>query len=449
MVKQIKKSKKEKKEKKAVFQSPKGMHDILPEDQLYWEKIRQVAKSNAEFYNFSRIDTTIVENAELFERGVGAGTDIVEKEMYYLKTKGSDKLVLRPEGTAAAVRAYFEHGLSRTGNPVKLYYIGPMFRYEQPQSGRFRQHHQIGFEILGGEGDPIYDAQAIIAPYRLVEELKIKNVSVHINSIGCAKCRPPYQRKLESYYRKNVKKICKDCQRRLSNNPLRLLDCKEDKCQEIKSGAPIMLDYLCHSCKDHFKKVLEYLDEVKIPYFIDNYLVRGLDYYSRTVFEMFSEDSSSQSDQGGVLIRKIAIASGGRYDYLAEMLKIGKLPAVGGSVGIERIVEILKAAGKVLSAKVSPKVFLIHIGDEAKKKGLALIEDFKKSGIKVSESFGRESLKSQLRVADKEKAEFALILGQKEVFEESIIIRDMQNGVQENVPLHKVVEEVKRKLKQI
>lgn len=436
MAKQQKKQKKEKKEKKASFQSPKGMHDILPEDQVIWEKVRQVAKNNAEFYNFSRIDTTLVENAELFERGVGAGTDIVEKEMYYIKTRGGDKLVLRPEGTASTVRAYYEHGLSRHGNPAKLYYIGPMFRYEQPQSGRFRLHHQVGFEIMGGEGDPIYDAQAVIAPYRLLEELKIKSISVHINSIGCAKCRPPYQRKLESYYRKNIKKVCKDCQRRVSTNPLRLLDCKEEKCQPIKAGAPMTLDYLCNSCKEHFKKTLEYLDEVKIPYFIDNYLVRGLDYYNRTVFEMYSENFT------------FAVASGGRYDYLAEILKLGKLPAVGGSVGLERVIEILKSTGRTIASKVNPKVFLIHIGDEAKKKGLNLIEEFKKSGIRVGESFGRESLKSQLRVADREKVEFALILGQKEVFEESIIIRDMQNGVQENVPLHKVVEEVKRKLKQ-
>lgn len=193
------KKEKIKKEKKFFFQSPKGMHDILPEDQLFWEKIRQVAKTTADFYNFSRIDTTLVEKADLFERGVGADTDIVEKQMYYLKTKGDDKLVLRPEGTAPVVRAYFEHGLSRMGHPAKLYYIGPMFRYEQPQSGRFRQFHQIGFEILSGESDSIYDVQAIIATFRTLEELKIRNISVHINSIGCTKCRPAYQKKLEAY----------------------------------------------------------------------------------------------------------------------------------------------------------------------------------------------------------------------------------------------------------
>ncbi|PIR44280.1 histidine--tRNA ligase [Candidatus Wolfebacteria bacterium CG10_big_fil_rev_8_21_14_0_10_31_9] len=437
MVKIQKKQKKQKKEKKITFQSPKGMHDILPEDQVIWEKIRQTAKSTAEFYNFSRIDTTLVESAELFERGVGADTDIVGKEMYFLKTKGNEKLVLRPEGTAPVVRAYYEHGLSRIGHPVKLYYIGPMFRYEQPQHGRFRMHHQIGFEILGGESDPIYDAQAITTSYRFLEEVKIKNINVHINSIGCAKCRPPYQRKLESYYKKYKKKICKDCQRRVDSNSLRLLDCKEEKCQPIKEGAPIMLDYLCHFCKEHFKKTLEYLDEIKIPYFINNYLVRGLDYYNRTVYEMFSEEFT------------FTIASGGRYDYLAETLALGKLSAVGGSIGIERVIEILKSKEKTISSKILPKIFFIHIGDEAKKKGLTLIEEFKKTGIKVSESFGRESLKSQLRVADKEKVEFVLILGQKEVFEESIIIRDMRNGVQENVPLHKVVGEVKRKIKQL
>ncbi len=435
MPKTTAKKQKSAKEKKLSYQSPKGMHDILPEDQPLWEKLRQTAKSTADFYNFSRIDTPIVEVAELFERSAGVSSDIVEKQMYFVKTKGGDRLVLRPEGTAPVVRAYFEHGLSRMGQPVKLYYTGPIFRYEQPQSGRYRQHYQVGFEILGGENDPIYDAQAILAPYKFLEDVKIKNVMVHINSIGCPKCRPNYQKKLEAYYKKYQKKICKDCQRRLATNSMRLLDCKEEKCQPVKAEAPVILDYLCESCKNHFKRVLEFLDELKLPYMIDPYLVRGLDYYNRTVFEMFSEGFN------------FAIASGGRYDYLAEMLRLGRLSAVGGSLGLERIVEVLKESGKSAALqKYQPKIFFIHIGDEAKKRGLVMLEEFKKSGIKVSESFGKESLKSQLRLADKDKAQLALILGQKEVFEGSIIIRDMVNGAQETVPLEKVVEEVKRKL---
>ncbi len=429
------KKSKESSRKKNLFQSPKGMHDIVPEDQPFWDKARQAAKNIGEFYNFLRIDTPIVEMAELFEKTVGKETDIVEKQMFFIKSKGGDRLVLRPEGTAPIVRAYFENGFSRFGHPLKLYYEGLMFRYEQPQAGRFRQFFQTGFEILGGENDPIYDAQAILVVYRLLEELRLKNFTVHINSIGCAKCRSAYQRKLENYYRKHQKQICKDCQRRLNVNSFRLLDCKDEKCLLVRVEAPIILDFLCETCKNHFKKVLEFLDELKLPYLVDPFLVRGLDYYNRTVFEIFAEGFN------------FAIASGGRYDYLAEMLKLGKLFAVGSSVGIDRVIEIIKSTGKTMPLKSPPKVFFIHIGDEAKKKGLALIEEFRKSGVKTSESFGRESLKSQLRIADKEKADLALILGQKEVFEESIIIRDMRTGVQETVSFKKVVEEAKKKLK--
>ncbi len=427
--------KKQKKEKKSVFQSLKGMHDILPEDQPIWEKIRQVTKDTADSFNFVRIDTPIMESAEIFERGLGQSTEVVEKQMFFVKTKGDDKMVLRPEGTTPVVRAYYEHNLSRLGQPAKIYYFGPMFRYEQPQAGRFRQFYQAGFEILGGEADSVYDAEVILTTFRFLEELKLKNLTVKINSIGCHKCRPAYVRKLESYYRKNQKKICKDCQHRLDTNPLRVLDCKNEICQPIKAEAPVILDYLDETCKNHFKKVLEYLDELKLPYMIDSYLVRGLDYYNRTVFEIFSEGFN------------FAIAGGGRYDYLAELLKVGKLSAMGSSIGIERVVEILKATGKTFPVKNASRVFLIHMGEEAKKKGLALVEEFRNAHVKINESFGRESLKSQLRVADREKAELALILGQKEVFEESIIIRDMRNSAQETVPLKKVVEEVKKRLK--
>lgn len=423
------------KEKKMAYQSVKGMHDILPEDQPLWEKVRATTKHVAEFYNFLRIDTPMLEPADIFERGLGTGTDIVEKEMFVVKTKGGDKLVMRPEFTSAVMRAYYQHGLSQYGQPIKLYYEGPVFRYEQPQAGRYRQFNQTGFEILGGESDPVYDAQAIVGTYRLVEEMKVKNIAVHINSIGCHKCRAAYVKKLEAHYKKNLQKVCKDCKQRITTNPLRVLDCKVEQCQLVKAEAPIILDYLDPECKTHFKKVLEYLDEVKIPYHIDSYLVRGLDYYNRTVFELFAEGFN------------FAIGAGGRYDYLSETLKLGKLSAVGGAVGVERVIEIVKASGKQIAAKGVAKVFFVHMGDEAKKRGLSLIEEFRKAGVRIGESFGKDSLKSQLRVADKDQAQLALILGQREVFEGSIIIRDMETGTQETVPLEKVVEEVKKRLK--
>lgn len=429
------KKEKKVKEKKMAYQSVKGMHDILPEEQPLWERVRTAARHVGEFYNFARIDTPVLESADIFERGLGMGTDIIEKQMFIMKTKGGDRLVMRPEFTAAVMRAYYQHGLSQYGQPVKVYYEGPVFRYEQPQAGRFRQFHQVGFEILGAESDPIYDTQAILGVYRLLEELKIKNATVHINSIGCHKCRAAYVKKLEAHYKKNVQKVCKDCKVRMTNNPLRVLDCKEEKCQLVKADAPIILDYLDTECKSHFKKVLEYLDEVKIPYHIDSYLVRGLDYYSRTVFELFAEGFD------------YAIGGGGRYDYLSETLKLGKLSAVGSAIGVERVIEVLKANGKPVVTKGSAKVFLVHMGDEAKKRGLSLIEEFRKAGMRINESFGKDSLKSQLRVADKDQAQLSLILGQREVFEGSIIIRDMEIGTQETVPLERVVEEVKKRLK--
>ncbi len=433
----VKRKPTKRKKENSSLQSPRGMHDILPSEQAWWDKIREVGQEVSNFYNFSRIDTPILEPVEIFERGTGATTDIVEKQMFLLKSRGRDRLALRPEGTPGVMRAYIQHSLSRLGQPVKLYYFGPFFRYEQPQAGRYRQFHQIGFEILGGEDDSVYDAQIILATYRLAEKLKIKNLTIKINSLGCKNCRSIYRKKLQDYYKKVSGKICKDCRQRMSSNPLRLLDCKDENCQAIKNQAPTMLDYLCQSCRNHFRHVLEYLDDLGIPYNLDSYLVRGLDYYNRTVFEIFAENYS------------VSIGGGGRYDYLSEMLGVRKssLPAIGSSLGIERLIEAMKAQGINEPAKSRAKVFLVQIGKPAKKKSLCLIESFRSAGIKIIESLGKDSLKSQLRLADKEGVGMALILGQREVFEENIIIRDMKSGVQETVPLAKVVEEVKRRIK--
>lgn len=425
------------KKKGVALQSPKGMHDILPEEQPWRDRIREATEKVADFYNFLRIDTPLVEEAAVFERGVGGTTDIVEKQMFYLKTRGGDRLVLRPENTAGIVRSYLQHGLAHLSQPLKLYYIGPMFRYEQPQAGRYRQFHQIGFEILGAESDPLYDAQAILTTLRLVEELKIKKLIIHLNSIGCNHCRPNYKRRLAEYYRKLTNKICRDCRRRLNVNPLRLLDCKNENCEALKSQAPMMIDYLCSSCRNHFKGVLEYLDDLALPYTLNSYLVRGLDYYNRTVFEISTEESG------------VALAGGGRYDYLGEMLRARQteLPAVGSSLGVERLIETMKVQEVPGRSRLRARVFWIQIGEEAKKRSLDLIEKFRAANIKIGESLGRGSLKSQLRIADKIKVDIALLFGQREVFEGNIIVRDMKSGSQETVPLTKVVEEVKRRLK--
>lgn len=430
-----KKKPRDQKAKKQIFQAPKGMHDILPQDQPIWEKIVKMVKDIADFYNFGKIETPILEMVDLFTKSVGAATDIVEKQMFTLRTKSGDYLVLRPEGTAPIARAYIEHGMSRLPQPLKLYYFGPMFRYEQPQAGRFRQHHQAGFEIISGESDPVYDAQVILACYRLIESLKIKNLIIQINSIGCKNCRPPYRRQLKSYYAKYEKFLCKNCRRRLKINPLRLLDCKNESCQEFKKDAPTIIDNLCNYCHNHFKGVLEFLEELALPYVLNHHLVRGLDYYSRTVFEIFSEGFD------------ISLAGGGRYDYLVELLGGRPSPAVGGAVGLERLVAVIKDRNINLGIKSKSKIFLVHAGLVAKKSSLSLIEKLREAGLDVIESLGKESFKAQLRAADKIGSPLTLILGQKEVFEETIIIRDMKTGVQETIPFGKIVETIKKKLK--
>lgn len=419
------------------LQRVRGMHDMLPSDQAWIEHIRNVSTSFATFYNFSRIDTPILESAKLFERGVGEESDVITKEMYTLRTKeGGDLLALRPEGTAGVMRAYLENHLSRIAQPQKLFYEGPFFRHERPQAGRFRQFTQFGFEVIGGTNDPIFDAQVILIFQRILEDIGIQGIALKINSIGCRVCRPLYKRQLQTYYKPHEKKLCADCQRRFKTDPLKLLDCKHAECQEFKEKAPNFFDKLCVTCSGHLKKVLEYLDELKVSYTLDNLLVRGLDYYSRTVFEFFTEGTGL--DAG-------AIAGGGRYDYLAELLGGRLTPAVGGAASHERLMYVMKSQQAKLPLKVPKKVFVIHVGDMTKKRMLPILEDLRKAGISISEAIGRESLKAQLKVADKEGIELALIFGQKELFEENIIIRNLKNSLQETVPLSRLVEEIKKR----
>ena len=423
------------------LQPLKGMHDIIPSDQIWWEKARKEFQYIVDTYNFMRIDTPLLERSEVFERTLGETSDIVEKQMFSFKNSSGDNLVLRPEATASIVRAYIQHGLSHMPQPLRLFYIGPMFRKEQPQAGRFRQFHQAGMEILGGDCDPIYDAQIILAMYRFFQNLKIKDVVIQINSVGCRVCRPNYRKKLIEYYKNKNFKLCKDCARRLKDNPLRLLDCKNEQCQEYKAGAPMTVDNLCSNCSKHFTHVLEYLEELRLPYQLNHYLVRGLDYYSRTTFEFFTEMPAADEKKFD-----FAIAGGGRYDYLFEVLGKKEGVGVGAAIGLERVVEVMKAAQVNLGIRESKKIFFIHIGDFAKKRSLTLIEQLREDGIKVVESLGKDSLGAQLRSANKEGVDYALIFGQKEAFEDSIILRDLKNGVQETVPLKKIVNEVKRRI---
>ena len=432
------------KEKKAASaasrlpQAVKGMHDVLPVEQPYWERVSKVVRDLADFYGFQKIDTPVLEQYALFERGVGEGTDVVEKEMFTLKTKGGDHLALRPEGTAPVVRAYLEHGLGRLGQPQKLYFVERMFRHEAPQQYRPRQFTQADFEIIGVPNDPVFDAEIIVIATRILEELKIKNTVLQINSIGCRVCRPAYTRQLQAYYRQYEKSLCKDCQVRLKVRPLRLLDCKQPGCQEFKERAPSFLDKLCAGCSGHLKAVLEYLEELAIPYTISKTLVRGLDYYSRTVFEIVPEGEYAIIG---------TLPGGGRYDYLVETLGGRPTPAVGFAVSFERLIAAMRLQDVKLPEKKIKRVFVAHAGELAKKKALRLVEDLRRAGIPAIESLARESLGAQLKVANRENALVAVILGQKEVYEGSIIIRDMKTGLQESYPSSRMLEELKKRLR--
>ena len=438
--------------RKPKFQIPTGMHDILPREQKYYQEIYKAAKNIADFYGFGRIETPIVEEAELFSKGTGVNTDIVKKQMYTLRTKGGDWLALRPEGTPSIVRSYIEHGMYTFPQPVKLWYFGPFFRYERPQAGRYRQFWQFGFEILG-EQSAVVDAQIIHIFYKILEQLKLKNLTIEVNSIGDFQCKPYYRRLLVSYLRSRQTSLCADCRRRFRENPLRVLDCKDEKCQKVIELAPQMIDHLCKECHNYFKEVLEFLDDLDLPYHLNPHLVRGLDYYTKTVFEIFStEDELSKASQekesaiSPSSIAKNALAGGGRYDGLVKLLGGRETPACGGAAGVERIIDLMKIKKIQPSKSQKPKIFLAQLGKKAKRESLKLIEEFREAKVPVAITLDKDSLKAQLKVADRLGVKYTLILGQKEVIEGKILIRDMKTGKQKTTKIKGMIKEMKNKI---
>ncbi len=415
----------------------RGFRDILPDEQPYWEMLRDLGRHVAEAYSFERIDLPVVEKEELFVRTIGKQTDIIEKEIYAFEDRGGDRCVLRPEATASVVRAYVNHGMLNLPQPVKLYYFAPNFRYDRPQAGRYRQHHQIGFEVIGS-GEAVMDAQLMVMAYHLFKSVSV-DVVMHVNSIGTPESRQEYKVELVSYYRSKRNQICEDCKRRLLKNPLRLLDCRAEECQSVKAEAPQMLDWLDEDSKNHFMKVLEFLDAAEVPYTLDAYLVRGLDYYTRTVFEIWSASDEGERTQN-------ALGGGGRYDGLVELLGGREgTPGCGLAIGMERVVLAMKEL-KVEPPMKKPQIFFAQLGDAARRQGLKLFEEFRASGLEIREAFGRSALKAQLEQANKLAVPYTLILGQKEVLDGTIILRDMESGAQEIADVSKIVSIMKRKL---
>jgi len=415
------------------IQTLKGFKDILPEHQKFWNFIFEKVKDTAEDYSFQRIETPVLEYASLFQRTVGEDTDIVGKEMYTFIDKNGELVTLRPEMTAPVARAYIEHGMISWPQPVKLWYFASVFRHENPQAGRLRQHHQFGFEILGG-AEPELDAEMVIIASGLYKSFGLE-VEIEINSIGCNSCRKEYIKSLKKFLKD--KKICETCEARLEKNPLRVLDCKEKKCQESLTEAPQVIDSLCDECKNHFVKVLEILEENNIVYNLNPYLVRGLDYYNRTVFEIFTKSAGED---------KMALGGGGRYDYLIGQIGGRQTPALGFAGGAERVIMRIREIGLEIKEEGHGDVFVAQLGDEAKKKCLKLFNELRKQGVKTREAFNKKGLTEQLEIANRLKVKYALILGQKEVMDGTIIIRDMESGIQEIVDLEKVVPEIKRRL---
>jgi histidyl-tRNA synthetase len=385
-----------------------------------------------QLYGYERIDVPAFEDTGLFSRSIGEETDIVQKEMYTFEDRGGNKITLRPEGTAPVCRAYLEHGMHNLPQPVKLYYIGSIFRYERPQAGRYRQHYQFGYEAIGDD-DPALDAEVIDMAWQFFSSLNLRHLSLVLNSIGCKQCRPEYLAALKSYYANYINGLCSDCKTRFDQNLLRLLDCKKPVCQQIADSAPRSTDYLCPQCDDHFNRLKRYLGLLEIPFEINHRLVRGLDYYTRTVFEVQPEAEGAQSTLGG----------GGRYDDLIEELGGRPTPAIGFAAGIERIILNLKQQGISVPTLPRPQVFLAYIGDDAREEAIKLAARLRKDGIGVIEAVGNKSLKAQLRQANNLGASHAVIIGDEEVKNGTVILRDMTTSEQKTAPATKLQEQLR------
>ena len=425
----------------------RGTKDILPDEYKYWNLVIKKAVELSKSYSFKRIDTPMLENSELYERSSGRGSDIVAKEMFSFIDKNGEKIALRPEATPGIVRSYIEHGMFNLPQPVKLFWLGPVFRHDKPQAGRFRQFSQFNLENIG-EASPVADAELIAITYYFFRELQLE-VIIQINSVGCPVCRKDYLIELENFYKERGRraKLCNDCKKRLIKNPLRLLDCKEKQCKEVALEAPQIVDSLCDDCRNHFIKVLEYLDELNIPYNLNPTLVRGLDYYSRTVFEIWP--SSAEAAEGKPVeeqSRQNAMGGGGRYDGLVEYMGGRPTPACGFAIGIERVILKIKEKNIPIKDEEKGDLFLAHLGDSARRKIMVLFEDLRKNGFKVRQAFTKDSLKGQLEMANQAGVKYTLILGQKEIMDGTILIRDMESGIQEIVDYKKVVVEIEKRL---
>lgn len=406
-----------------MYRAARGTTDILPEEQAYWRYIEQKAAEICRLYGYQRIDTPIFEDTSLFSRSAGEYSDIVQKEMYTFEDRGGNSLTLKPEGTPAVCRAYIQHGMSNQPQPVKLYYITPIFRYDRPQAGRYRQHYQFGCEAIG-EADAALDAEVIDMAWAFFKSLGLTRLTLQINSIGCKQCRPKYLSELTDYYAGHVAELCSDCKTRLEKNALRLLDCKQESCQKLADNAPKNAACLCDECQEHFSQLQKYLEILGIPFEVNHRLVRGLDYYTRTVFEIQPEEEGGQSTLGG----------GGRFDYLIEELGGKPTPGMGLGMGIERTIINLKKENIAVPVLPSLKVLITNVGEEARDEAMKLAARLRQEGISAASTVGGKSLKAQLRQANSTGVRYAIIIGEDEIKSGTATVRDMTDSSQKTVP---------------
>ncbi|WP_115642448.1 histidine--tRNA ligase [Clostridium putrefaciens] len=405
------------------IKAPKGTKDMLPQDAYKWHYITDTLSNIAENYGYREIRTPIFEHTELFTRGVGETTDVVQKEMYTFEDKAKRSITLKPEGTAPTVRAFIESALYSETQPTKMYYFTPVFRYENVQKGRLRQHHQFGVEAFGVSGASL-DAEIISIAMNAYENFGIKGLKLKINSIGCPVCRERYNEVLKEFLKENLEELCDTCKTRYSRNPMRILDCKEESCKVITKNAPVILEYICDECKIHFEDLKLHLEAVGIKYQIDHYIVRGLDYYSKTVFEIVNDN--------------ITVCGGGRYDYLIEQINGPKMPAVGFGMGMERLLMTLDEEGIEIPKPVIINMYVGSIGEESNLESYKITYKLRQQGIKAECDHLKRSVKAQMRYANKMGAEYTMILGENELKENKVKIKRMSDGEQFNVELNNI-----------
>ncbi len=416
-----------------LYQAPRGTQDVLPEDEKYWRYVESTATRVAEQFGYGLIRTPSFEDTSLFVRGVGESTDVVSKEMYTFEDKGGDSLTLRPEGTAPVMRAYLEHGMASRPQPVKMYYLMSLYRYDRPQAGRYREFHQFGVEAIG-DSSPGVDAEVILLLWRFLEALGLKDLTIQLNSIGCPNCRPKYLEALVDHFTQHKMGMCHDCQRRLDVNPLRLLDCKNEQCQPAILAAPTSIGHLCDECREHFDDLRRTLDRLRLPVVLNPTLVRGLDYYTRTVFEVFPPSVGAQSAVGG----------GGRYDGLMEQLGGKPTPGTGFATGIERIILNLKEQGIHVPEVGKPLLYVAYMGNEARLSAFELADEARRQGIPTVATLGGRSLKAQMKQANNLGARYAFILGEQEVQDGTVTVRDMAESRQWQEPRSAALEQLLR-----